>query len=431
MPIDNRLSDARDVDALLTADSLSALMRSTWTWDDRALRRDLSDLLVRVEAANLVGAHGGTDESIAAALQAQARAAGSAFVATVLGPKLIADTGNPLRERFVEFATEPAHFGKRAYAARKAVRAASDDYFSAHTEDVDYPAESSWSALVAKQGDAGLGAAMRAYGHSLAKSSFFATKALAWQAVSAVQRCEAAARYVDRIRADELTATLAAAEETGSWDPALVTTRAEITDGEWSINGQKYYVPGADSADVVFVIARSTAGPSLFAVDAGSTGLHIRAHDVIDPTRPLFDVAFRDTPATLLGVEGSGGRLMSTLIDRVTTALAAEQVGLVEAAITVLRNTADRDDHRLADVVLAHAGAHAVWQRALLDPSPEAAATAHIGCSAAAVHVATAVAELCDDGAQADPLVLRALSGSLLFGGPALSHERLLERLGI
>lgn len=431
MPIDTTQSDTRDVDALLTADLLSALMRSTWTWDDRALRRDLSDLLVRVDAANLVGKDETVDDSIGAALHSQARAVASGFVATVLGPKLIADTGNPLRGQFLELATDPAHFGKRAYAARKAVRAASDGYFGAHIDGVEYAPESDWSALVTKEGAAGLGAAMRTYGHSLASSNLLANKALAWQAVSAVPRDDAATDYADRIQADELTAALAAAEETGSWDPVLVKTRAEAADDGWRISGRKHYVPGADTADVIFVIARSTAGPSLFAVDAGSAGLDISAHDVADPTRPLFGVTFDGTPAKLLGVEGSGGRLMSTLIDRATTALAAEQVGVIEAAITVLRNTADRDDHRLAEVVLAHAGASAVWQRALTNPSPEAAAAAHIGCSGAAIAVTAAVAEMCDDDAKTNPLILRALSGSLLFGGPALSHERLLDRLGI
>ena len=431
MPIGSPQSDARDVDALLTADLLSALMRSTWTWDDRALRRDLSDLLVRVDAANLVGAQEGIDDSIAAALHSQARAVASGLVATVLGPKLIADTGNALRGRFLELATDPAHFGRRAYVARKVVRAASDEYFDTRTEVVNYAPESDWSALVTKEGATGLGAAMRAYGHSLASSNFFANKALAWQAVSAVVRCQAATDYADRIQGDGLTATLAVAEDTGSWDPVLVKTRAEVTRDGWMISGRKHYVPAADTADVVFVVARSTAGPSLFAVDAGSSGLDINPHDVVDPTRPLFGVTFDTTPATLLGVEGSGGRLMSTLIDRATTALAAEQVGLIEAAITVLRNTGDRDDHRLAEVVLAHAGASAVWQRALSEPSPETAAAAHIGCSGAAVAVTTAVAEMCDDEASTHPLVLRALSGSLLFGGPALSHERLLDRLGI
>ena len=434
MPTDNPSSlngAVRDVDALLTADVLSALMRSTWTWDDRALRRDLSQLLVRVEAARLVGANGNADEAIASALHAEARAFASDFVATVLGPKLVADTGNPLRRQFLELATDRAHFSRRAHAARGAVLADGDGYFAAHVEGIDYPPEADWSALVTKEGSTGLGAATRAYGHALADSVFFANKALAWQAASAVPRCDVATGYAARIEADELTATLAAAEETGAWDPVLVKTRAAHTADGWTISGQKHYVPGADSADVIFVIARSTAGPSLFAVDAGSNGLTVNAHDVIDPSRPLFGVTFDDTPATLLGTEGSGGRLMWTLIDRASTALAGEQVGLIEKAIGVLRNNGDPDDYRVAEVVLAHAAARALWQQALTDASPASAAAAHVGCSGAAVRVATAVAEMCDDDSTTAPLVLRALSGSLLFGGPALSHERLLDRLGI
>ena len=434
MSTDNRSSlngAVHDADALLTAEELSALMRSTWTWDDRALRRDLSELLIRVDAARLVGARGDADDAVASAIRSQAHAFASNFVATVLGPKLVADTGNPLRSQFLALATDRAHFGKRAYAARKAVGAGRADYFATHVDGIAYAPEADWSEFITVEGTAGLGAAMRAYGHGLADSAFFANKALAWQAASAVPRCDVAASYAARIQADELTATLAAAEETGAWDPALVKTRAKHTADGWTISGQKHFVPGANSAQVIFVIARSTAGPSLFAVEAGSPGLKVSAHDVIDPTRPLSGVTFDDTPATLLGTEGSGGRLMWTLIDRASTALAADQVGLIERAIGVLRDAGDPDDPRVTDVVLDHAAAHALWQRALTDPSPEAAAAAHVGCSGAAVRVTTAVAEMCDDDAATAPLVLRALSGSLLFGGPALSHERLLDRLGI
>jgi alkylation response protein AidB-like acyl-CoA dehydrogenase len=434
MPTDNIsfLNGAvRDVDALLTAELLSALMRSTWTWDDRALRRDLSELLIRVDAARLVAAGGDAVDAVASTMHSEAHAFASSFVATVLGPKLIADTGNPLRGQFLELATDRAHFGKRAHAAREAVGADSAVYFAAHVDGIAYAPKDDWSDLVAEKGTAGLGTAMRAYGHGLADSTFFANKALAWQAASAVSRCDVAASYAARIEVDELTATLAAAEETGAWDPVLVKTRAKHTEDGWTISGQKHFVPGADSAEVIFVIARSTAGPSLFAVEAGSAGLKVSAHDVIDPTRPLFGVTFDDTPATLLGTEGSGGRLMWTLIDRASTALAGEQVGLIERSIGALRDAGARDDHRATDVVLDHAAAHALWQRAMTDGSPEAAAAAHVGCSGAAVRVTTAVAEMSDDDSATTPLVLRALSGSLLFGGPALSHERLLDRLGI
>ncbi len=159
--------------------------------------------------------------------------------------------------------------------------------------------------------------------------------------------------------------------------------------------------------------------------------MSIAAHPVLDDTRPLFGVTLSDTPATLVGTEGSGGRLMSRLIDAATTALAAEQVGLIEAAIGALRADPAPSDGRLAGLVLDHIAAHALWQRALNEPTPGAAAAAHIGCSAAAVRVTTTVAELRGPDSYTTSLLRRALSGSLLFGGPALAHERLLDRLGI
>jgi alkylation response protein AidB-like acyl-CoA dehydrogenase len=419
------------VDALLGVDLLSALMRSTWTWDDRALRRDLSALLVDLAAAERVGQNSATGDAIAAALHARAYASASDFVATVLGPKLIADTGNPLRSQFLGLVGDRARFGKHAYAAWNEVRAESDAYFTEHVNAVDYAAPSSWPTLVADGGPAGLAMAMRGYGHDLSDSPFFASRALAWQAVSAASGSEIAADYERRLRSGDLTGTLAAAEQSGSWDPALVRTRAEARSQQWVLNGSKHYVPAADVADVVFVIARSIAGPSLFAVDARADGLGIEAHPVLDDSRPLFGVTLSDTPARLVSSEGTGGRLMSQLIDSATTALAAEQVGLIEAGIGLLRAGPIADNSRLADLVLAHAAATALWQHALADPTPGAAAAAHIGCSVAAVHCTTTVAELRGPDTATNSLTRRALSGSLLFGGPALAHERLLERLGI
>ena len=423
--------DASDVDALLTAESLSALMRSTWTWDDRALRRDLSTLLVQLDAAALVDPDATDGQAIAAALRTGAHSYAAGFVACVLGPKLIADTGNPLREQFLPLAGEPARFGRQAHAARRDVMAHADTYFKSHIDGVDSAAPSAWPGLVADKGVAGLGTAMHGYGHDLSDATLFASLALAWQATTLVAGSEVATGYADRLQSGDLVGTLAAAEQTGSWDPALVRTRAELDSEQWLLTGEKKYVPAADAADVVFVIARSIAGPSLFAVGAGAAGLKIADHPVLDETRPLFSVKLSDTPATLVGTEGSGGRLMSRLIDAATTALAAEQVGLIEAAIGVLREGPTPGDDRVAGLVLDHIAAHALWQRALNEQTPAAAAAAHIGCSAAAVRVATTVAELRGPDGYTTSLLRRALSGSLLFGGPALAHERLLDRIGI
>jgi alkylation response protein AidB-like acyl-CoA dehydrogenase len=429
-------------DEFLNSDALSALMRSTWTWDDRALRRDLAALLVDLDAVRF--ASPGHDGAQLDTLRARAHSAASRFIAAVLGPKLIADTGNPARQQFLVDATDPARFDRAATKSFVDVRGGASQYIAAQTRELDYPAPSSWMELVTADGVQGLGAAMRAFGNSCSMSNFFASMGLAWQTLRAVIGDSTLAdEYAEKLQSGTISATLAAAEQTGSWDPALVKTRAVQTDDDWRLSGIKQFVPAADHADVFFVIARSTAGPSLFAVVGSAPGLSVTSLDVTDPTRPLSQIELNDTPAVLLGTEGAGGRLMIKAIDLATTALAAEQVGLIERAMSLLvQHAAEFPDvpafeNLLAEVTLDHVAAASLWRRALTEEiagspgSSSAAAAAHVGCSAAAVRVATATAQLVGPSEQSDALFRRALSGSLLFGGPALSHERLLERLGV
>lgn len=429
-------------DELLTSDALSALMRSTWTWDDRALRRDLAVLLVDLDA--VCSAAPGQNTAQVNTLRSRAHASAARFVAAVLGPKLIADTGNQLRPHFLAEAIDPARFDRAAAASFAEVRTQASEYVAELTRAIAYPAQSTWMGLVASDGTQGLAAAMRGYGNSLSAAEFYGNMGLAWQTLRAVIGDKTAAdEYAERLAAGSISGTLAAAEQTGSWDPAMVKTRATETENGWQITGVKQFVSAADGADVYFVIARSTAGPSLFAVEGSATGVAVTPLDVIDPSRPLSQIDLSDASATLLGTEGAGGRLMLTAIDLATTALAAEQVGLIEKAMGLLvTHSADLADTpafetRVADVALDHVAAASLWRRALAADeagSPDAstaAAAAHIGCSAAAVRAATAAAELLGPSEDTDAILRRALSGALLFGGPALSHERLLERLGL
>lgn len=70
---------------LLTPDTLSALMRSTWTWDDRALRRDLDVLLANLDAARLAAAGG--EDVHADTLRARAHSSAGRFVAAAPRPE--------------------------------------------------------------------------------------------------------------------------------------------------------------------------------------------------------------------------------------------------------------------------------------------------------------------------------------------------------
>lgn len=410
----------------LDPDTLSALMRSTWTWDDRALRRDLSALLVHVAAAN-----GPIDApAVAAAVRATALSTGVGFVSTVLGPHLTADIGSPFRGQFLPAAGNPTVFHTMASHARAEVRARAVEYLQTSGTADDYPDEASWLSL-STSGPADLGAAMRAFGHSDSTAPLRGNVGLALQTLRALGAD--GAELARRIERDEVRSTLAAAERNGSWDPALVRTRAVPEMAGWKLTGAKHFVPDAAGADVILIVARSVAGPSVFAVDADAPGLRITPLDTIDPVRPLFTVEVDDAPATLLGREGQGGLLMRRAIDLAMTALAGEQVGLLERAIGILlrQQRAEWPGDELVQTVLDHATAIALWRRALEPDAAAGAATmAHIACSEASVRVAALAAEIVNDE-EAERLLRRALSASLLLGGPAAYHERLLERLGI
>jgi acyl-CoA dehydrogenase len=87
----------------LSPERLSALMRATWTWDDRALRRDLSELLADMMATRYLNARAfrrmqagvspGPEMSVAKLMYAQNLTRAAHFASRVLGPRIIADTG--------------------------------------------------------------------------------------------------------------------------------------------------------------------------------------------------------------------------------------------------------------------------------------------------------------------------------------------------
>jgi hypothetical protein len=411
------------LESALSAEDLFALMRSTWTWDDRALRRDLAALLVELDSARTC-----REPVFGAALHAAALYTGARFAGTVLGPKLIADTGNPLREKYLHAAADPAALSRAAATARAVAADAAVDYISTQVSANAYPLESEWRELVAESGATGLAVAMRAYGHTLSDSNFFASFGLAWQMLDTITKSEHGASLARRLLDGGIDATLAAAEHAGSWDPVLVRTKATPAGGGWRLNGVKHFVPGADTAGVILVVGRSIAGPSVFAVERTAPGIAVTPHPVLDTSRPLFEVSLSNTPAVILGREGAGGRFMFDALGRATTALAGEQVGLIERGIQHMASQSGAD---LTDLAIAHAKAFGLWQAAIDKPTPERAALAHIGASAAALAVCEQVAERLGPSPEATALQHRAISGDLLFGGPAMSHERLLERLGL
>ena len=229
------VSTDSEFEKVLTPDTLTALMRSTWTWDDRALRRDLSSLLVDLAAARGDIA----DEAIAKTLRARGLATGARFAADVLGPHLIADAGSALRSDFVAAASDPTVFDRIATTAQLEVRSRATDYLRA-LSDTGYPEEATWSGPAAAQ-NGELGAAMRGCGYSLSATPLFSNLGLAWQSLQALG--SDGAEYREQIEKGEIRATLAAAERSGSWDPALVRMKAQSDSSGWRLSAQSYSFP--------------------------------------------------------------------------------------------------------------------------------------------------------------------------------------------
>jgi alkylation response protein AidB-like acyl-CoA dehydrogenase len=292
-------------------------------------------------------------------------------------------------------------------------------------------------------------------GAALLCSPFFATVVLAAQALLASADEAACVRYLPGIAAGQTIATLAAAEGNACWDPAMVTTRAERTADGWALTGKKSFVIDGAIADLVLVVARSTAGPSLFAVDRGAPGLCAAPMTTLDPTRPMAALTFDQAPAVLIGVEGQGGRLMSRVLDLACVALGAEQAGGARRCLQMSAGYArtrfqfgrpigsfQAVKHKCADMLVRVELAEAAAREAARladEAAPEfgvAAATAHICCSQAYLFAATENIQVHGGIGftwehPAHLYFRRAKSSELLFGGPAVYHERLLDRLGI
>ena len=292
-------------------------------------------------------------------------------------------------------------------------------------------------------------------GAALLCSPFFATVVLAAQALLASADEAACVRYLPGIAAGQTIATLAAAEGNASWDPAMVATRAERAADGWALTGKKSFVIDGAIADLVLVVARSTAGPSLFAVDRSAPGLCAAPMTTLDPTRPMAALTFDQAPAVLIGAEGQGGRLMSRVLDLACVALGAEQAGGARRCLQMSAGYArtrfqfglpigsfQAVKHKCADMLVRVELAEAAAREAARladEAAPEfgvAAATAHICCSQAYLFAATENIQVHGGIGftwehPAHLYFRRAKSSELLFGGPAVYHERLLDRLGI
>jgi alkylation response protein AidB-like acyl-CoA dehydrogenase len=164
-----------------------------------------------------------------------------------------------------------------------------------------------------------LGVVLEETGRALLCAPLFATVGLAsWMLLESADP-QAKNAYLPVIAAGDIRSTVG----WGGQHPLGSTVRATTSGAAWTLSGRADNVISGSVADLLLIIAATADGPALFAVDAES-GVSRTPLTVLDPTRPLANIDFHETPAHRIESDPDG---LQRGIDRGTLLLAAEQLG--------------------------------------------------------------------------------------------------------
>lgn len=182
-------------------------------------------------------------------------------------------------------------------------------------------------------------------GRRLLCSPFFATVALAANALQLLGSAAAHQRWLPQIAAGELRATLALAGwGVGLGEPGVTAQRS----GQgWLLDGALAHVPDGASAELLLVLARlAEGGLGLFAVPAAAEGLGRLPCDTWDRSRPLARLTLKSLTldaAARLDERALDPAALQAVEARAALLLAAEQLGGAQQCLDLtLAYTAER-----------------------------------------------------------------------------------------
>ena len=170
-------------------------------------------------------------------------------------------------------------------------------------------------------------------GAALYTGPYLASAVLAAAALLAVADEGARQDLLPPIASGETIATLAFAEDSGSWDLADIATTAVKNGAGWRLDGHKSFVLDGTAAGLILVAAGTDAGLSLFAVDGSAAGLTRTVLPALDPTRKLGRLELAGVTGRLLGSPGDAAAALDRTLDIAAIALAAEQLGGAQRAL--------------------------------------------------------------------------------------------------
>jgi alkylation response protein AidB-like acyl-CoA dehydrogenase len=292
-------------------------------------------------------------------------------------------------------------------------------------------------------------------GRSLLCAPYFATIALAANAILTSGDDAAKKELLPGIASGDAIATLAFTEDNGRWDEGGITTAATRAGDGWTLDGHKMFVLDGNLANLLVVAARTAAGLSLFAVEGNAPGLTRTPLATMDQTRKQARIELSGTPGRLIGTDGGASAGLSRTLDLAAVALAAEQVGGAQRCLDMSVEYAKERvqfgrpigsfqaiKHKCADMLLEvesakSAAYYAGWAAAeSSDELPVVASLAKAYCSDAYFHAAAENIQIHGGiGFKWEHDVhlyfKRAKSSELLLGDPTYHRELLAQRIGL
>ena len=156
-------------------------------------------------------------------------------------------------------------------------------------------------------------------------------------------------QYLPRFTSGEVMGAMDLTEPQAGSDLGAITTRATLRDGRYFLDGEKIFITNG-GCEIHLVLARdndtfdeskgTTHGLSLYLCprtlpDGSKNGLHVERleHKLGIHGSPTAALRFENAECFLVGTSGEGFKAMLTLMNRARLGVAAQGVGIAEAAL--------------------------------------------------------------------------------------------------
>lgn len=211
-------------------------------------------------------------------------------------------------------------------------------------------AEMGWMGLVLPEEYEGLNAdfmdlmvLMEEMGRNILPGPFFHTVALCALPILEYGNDTQKAEYLAPISRGEKIWTLAMTESSGGYGASAIKIGAKPEGEEFVINGEKMFVPYADAANYLLVIARTAKsrvpekGLTFFIVDVKRPGIHIETIPTLTGERQC-KVSFKDVKIpgeNILGKVSLGWDIVEHIMRKATVLKCAEVSGACQAVLDI------------------------------------------------------------------------------------------------